>query len=156
MDPASDRDDEKGVGAAESLRLDKWLWHARFCKSRSLATKLCTAGQIRLAQATPGASTTDGAGGKSGAPSLVAKPSQTIRPGDVLTFPLGGQVRVIRILGLGLRRGPAPEARALYQDLTPPQNRLRQEPGPAIRPAGSGRPTKRDRRALDRLQDKDG
>ncbi|MGH6883481.1 MAG: RNA-binding S4 domain-containing protein, partial [Hypericibacter sp.] len=83
------------------------------------------------------------------------KASQTVRPGDVLTFPLGGQVRVIRILALGLRRGPAPEARTLYQDLTPPQARLRQEAGPGVRAAGSGRPTKRDRRALDRLQDED-
>ena len=137
----------------QSLRLDKWLWHARFCKSRSLAAKLCVAGQIRLAQMAPGGA--GNAAANPGAPSLVAKPSHTVRPGDVLTFPLAGQVRVVRILALGLRRGPALEARALYEDLTPPQSRLRQEPGPGMRPAGSGRPTKRDRRALDRLKDEE-
>ena len=155
MDPAFVRHDEKGAPGIGSLRLDKWLWHARFCKSRSLATKLCTAGKIRLAQAAPGSNVTEGAAVKAVAPSLAAKPSQTVRPGDVLTFPLAGQVRVIRILGLGLRRGPAPEARTLYQDLTPAQVRMRQESGPGLRAAGSGRPTKRDRRALDRLQDED-
>ena len=156
MDRASDRDDENGAGGAAGLRLDKWLWHARFCKSRSLAAKLCTGGQIRWAPATPGGGTGDGGAVNSSAPNPVAKPSHTVRPGDVLTFPLAGQVRVIRILALGLRRGPAPEARALYQDLTPPQTRMHQEPGPGSRPAGSGRPTKRDRRALDRLKDEDG
>ena len=156
MQDMSDRDDGAGVPGAVALRLDKWLWHARFCKSRSLATKLCVGGQIRLAQA---ASASGAAGAalevRPGTPSLVAKASQTVRPGDVLTFPLGGEVRVIRILALGLRRGPAPEARTLYQDLTPPQARLRQEAGPGARAAGSGRPTKRERRALDRLQDED-
>jgi ribosome-associated heat shock protein Hsp15 len=155
MDRASDRDDEIGAGGAAGLRLDKWLWHARFCKSRSLAAKLCLGGQIRWAPAVPGGATDEGGGATLGTPNPVAKPSHTVRPGDVLTFPLAGQVRVIRILALGLRRGPAPEARALYEDLTPPQSRLRQEPGPGIRPAGSGRPTKRDRRALDRLKEEE-
>jgi ribosome-associated heat shock protein Hsp15 len=154
MQDTSDRDGEAGLAAAVALRLDKWLWHARFCKSRSLATKLCIGGQIRLAQAAA-ANGTVPPEIRSGTPSLVAKASQTVRPGDVLTFPLGGQVRVIRVLALGLRRGPAPEARALYEDMTPPQTRLRQEAGPGVRAAGSGRPTKRDRRALDRLQDED-
>ncbi|QEX24926.1 RNA-binding protein S4 [Hypericibacter adhaerens] len=147
---------------APSLRLDKWLWQARFCKSRSLASKLCVAGQIRLAPA----SQVEGGALAAGvptlvaptlvAPTLVAKPSQTVRPGDVLTFALAGQVRVIRILKLGERRGPAPEARTLYQDLTPPQSRISQEPGPGTRAPGSGRPTKRERRALDRLQEDEG
>jgi ribosome-associated heat shock protein Hsp15 len=141
------------VSEVRSLRLDKWLWHARFCKSRSLASKLCTGGQIRLAQAEFSGQAAASAEPRTGTPNLVAKASQTVRPGDILTFPLGGQVRVVRILDLGLRRGPAPEARALYQDLSPAQPRIRQEPGPGIRAAGSGRPTKRDRRALDRRQD---
>jgi ribosome-associated heat shock protein Hsp15 len=154
MDIRTDRDQAKTAAGVPSLRIDKWLWHARFCKSRSLATRLCGTGQIRLAQAGPGGMD-DPAGGRSGIPGLVAKASQTVRPGDVLTFPLGGQVRVVRILDLGQRRGPAPEARTLYQDLTPPQTRLRQEPGPGLRPAGSGRPTKRDRRALDHLREEE-
>jgi ribosome-associated heat shock protein Hsp15 len=83
------------------IRLDKWLWHARFCKTRSLAAKLCEGG-IRI----------DGA--------LVAKPGATIRPGQVLTFALGRHVRVIELVAVGERRGPAEEARALYRDLAPP------------------------------------
>jgi ribosome-associated heat shock protein Hsp15 len=83
------------------IRLDKWLWHARFCKTRSLAAKLCEGG-IRI----------DGA--------LVVKPGATIRPGQVLTFALGRHVRVIELVAIGERRGPAEEARALYRDLAPP------------------------------------
>jgi ribosome-associated heat shock protein Hsp15 len=82
-----------------SLRLDKWLWHARFFKSRSLAAKFCQAGRLRV----------------NGEPTQ--KAAHTIRVGDVLTFPIGAQVRVVRVLALGERRGPAPEARALYGDL---------------------------------------
>ena len=111
------------------LRLDKWLWHARFCKSRTLAAKLAGAGKVRIA----------------GAP--VFKAHHTVKPGDVLTFPLGPHIRTVRVLALGERRGPAPEARTLYEDLAPP-------PVPPVRSATSGqRPTKSDRRAIDRLQD---
>ena len=156
MDRASDRDDGAVTGGATGLRLDKWLWHSRICKSRSLASKLCTGGQIRCAPASSGGTAGEGGNAVLGTPIPVAKASHTVRPGDVLTFALAGQVRVIRILALGLRRGPAPEARALYQDLTPPQTRMRQEPGPGARPAGSGRPTKRDGRAVDRLRDEEG
>ncbi|WP_114393321.1 RNA-binding S4 domain-containing protein [Oleisolibacter albus] len=96
-DPADAADLAQG-----RLRLDKWLWYARFVKTRSLASKLCGSGSIRLA----------------GTP--VTRASQTIRPGDVLTFPLGPHIRVIKVLALAARRGPAPEARALYEDLAPP------------------------------------
>lgn len=113
-------------------RLDKWLWFARFCKSRTLATKLCAAGRIRV----------DG--------EIVRKAHQLVRPGDVLTFPQGPHIRVVRVLQLGERRGPATEARTLYEDLSPPA--ILQTPTLA-RPPGSGRPTKSDRRALDRLMD---
>jgi len=156
MNRAPDRDDAAGADGAAGLRLDKWLWHARFCKSRSLASKLCAGGQIRWAPASSGGPAREGGNAVLGTTNPVAKASHTVRPGDVLTFALAGQVRVIRILALGLRRGPAPEARALYQDLTPPQSRMRQEPGPGARPAGSGRPTKRDRRAVDRLRNEEG
>lgn len=88
-------------GRAPRLRLDRWLWHARFHKSRSLAAAACTAGRIRL----------NG--------TLVAKAHQQVRPGDVLTFPLGARIRVVRVLALGVRRGPSPEARTLYEDLSP-------------------------------------
>ena len=84
-----------------SQRIDKWLWFARFFKSRTLAAKLCEGDRVRVNRA------------------LVAKAHQQIRVGDVLTFPQARQIRVIRVVGLGDRRGPAAEARALYEDLSP-------------------------------------
>jgi ribosome-associated heat shock protein Hsp15 len=126
--------------AGPGLRLDKWLWFARFCKSRSLATKLCTEGRVRV----------DG--------STVSKAHYTVRPGQVLTFAHGGHVRVIRVVALGFRRGPAPEAQALYEDLAPPTraSRLPEDPlVPATRDRGSGRPTKKERRAIDRLMEEE-
>jgi ribosome-associated heat shock protein Hsp15 len=91
------------------LRLDKWLWHARFCKSRTLAAKLATAGKVRV-------------GG-----TLVFKAHHAVKPGDVLTFPLGPHIRTVKVLALGVPRAPEP-------------------------PAAGARPTKADRRAIDRLQ----
>ncbi|HZF33089.1 MAG TPA: RNA-binding S4 domain-containing protein, partial [Candidatus Angelobacter sp.] len=82
----------------DGRRLDKWLWFARFCKSRTLASKLCAAGKVRI-------------GGE-----LVHKAHYLVRQGDVLTFPQGPHIRVVRVVQLGIRRGPAPEARTLYED----------------------------------------
>ena len=122
---------------AKTVRLDKWLWHARFVKTRSLVTKLCQSARIRI---------NDGA---------VVKPHHPVKPGDVLTFPLGPNIRVVKIIGLGTRRGPAPEARELYEDLAPPQPRKRSETANNSpeqgRTTGAGRPTKADRRAIDQL-----
>lgn len=115
-----------------TLRLDKWLWYARFFKTRSLASRVCNSGKLRI-------------GGE-----IVSKAHQKVRPGDVLTFPQGRHIRVIRIVGLGRRRGPATEARLLYEDLKPPRPESRL-PQLAPREPGSGRPTKRERRALDDL-----
>jgi len=120
-----------------AVRLDKWLWYARFFKSRSLAGKICNAGQVRIG----------------GAPT--AKAHYQVRNGDVLTFPQGQHIRVVKVLDLGRRRGPAAEARRLYEDLKPPsaENRLpRGTPQPAQRAPGAGRPTKRERRAVERLK----
>ena len=129
-----------GVANAPALRADKWLWYARFFKSRSLASQLCAAGKLRI----------DGA--------AVAKAHHKVRPGDVLTFPQGRHIRVIKVLALTTRRGPATEARLLYEDLSPPQPDSalpRGTPPPvARRDVGSGRPTKRDRRATDSLRSK--
>ncbi len=108
------------------LRIDKWLWQARFFKTRSLAAKQVTAGHVRL----------------NGQRAL--KPAQAVGPEDVLTFPQGRIVRVIRIEKLGDRRGPAPEAQTLYTDLT----EYRDEPPPNPKFEGKGRPSKKDRRAL--------
>ena len=115
---------------AEKLRLDKWLWYARFFKTRSLAASLVTSGKIRV----------DGI--------HVSKPSRTITPGNILTFPQGRRIRVIQVLALATRRGPAPEAQALYKDLAPPP-----EPGetPAT-PERQGRPDKRARAAAASLK----
>ncbi len=109
------------------LRVDKWLWHARFFKTRSLAAREVSAGHIRI-----NGDKTD-------------KPARAVGPGDVLTFPQARRVRVVRIEALGERRGPAPEAQALYTDLSPPEEPRPENPGFE----GKGRPTKRDRRSLD-------
>ncbi len=89
----------------ERQRIDKWLWHARFFKTRSLATRLCGAGRLRLNR-TP-----------------ISKAHALVRPGDVLTFPQGNLIRVVKVVALGDRRGPASGARALYEDLAPPLER---------------------------------
>ena len=124
------------AGTPESLRLDKWLWYARFLKSRTLASRLCADNRIRINRR------------------LVGKAHAPVRVGDVLTFPLGPHIRVVRIQALGTRRGPATEAATLYVDLAPPAEQESEQPLAAVgaRSAGAGRPTKADRRALDHLQ----
>ena len=130
-----------GEDAAEepgaSIRADKWLWYARFFKTRTLASKVCASGKLRLSG------------------SLVAKAHQKVKVGDVLTFPQGRHIRVVKVVALGSRRGPAPEAQSLYEDLKPPtaETRLPRDTQVAPRDAGSGRPTKKDRRALGRLKE---
>ena len=86
----------------ETLRLDKWLWFARFFKTRSLAASVIAAGEVRLNGAVAG------------------KPAQGVRAGDELVFPTGKRRRRVVVLALGERRGPAPEARALYREEEPP------------------------------------
>ena len=121
----------------DTQRLDRWLWFARFFKSRSLATRLCASNRVRVNGNT------------------VTKAHQALRVGDVLTFPKDAHIRVIEVLALGHRRGPAPEARTLYEDLEPPPERHPDTPPPlpsGQRERGAGRPTKAQRRALDRLK----
>ncbi len=118
---------------SEAQRLDKWLWFARFAKSRTIAARLCAERRVRINREVAG------------------KPSASVRPGDVLTFPQGPHIRVVRVVLPGVRRGPAEEARTLYEDLAPPLPREPQPPHAAERDRGMGRPTKRDRRAIDRL-----
>ncbi|CAA7616426.1 RNA-binding S4 domain-containing protein [Magnetospirillum sp. UT-4] len=86
----------------ETLRLDKWLWFARFFKSRSLAAAVVESGAVRL----------NGVG--------VAKPSHPVRPGDELVFPTGPKRRRVTVLALPERRGPAAAARASYREEEPP------------------------------------
>ena len=87
----------------ETIRLDKWLFQARFLKSRGLAADLITEGKVRV-----NGQRTD-------------KPARGVGEGDVLTFALHGRVRVVRIIATGERRGPATEAQGLYEDLAPPE-----------------------------------
>ena len=116
---------------SDKLRLDKWLWHGRFFKTRSLAGTVVAAGGVRV-------------NGE-----RVQKRSTLVRQGDVLTFTQGDNVRVIRIEALGVRRGPASEAQQLYSDLAPPVSKPREIT--PLNPSfeGKGRPTKKDRRSLD-------
>ncbi len=86
----------------ETIRLDKWLWFARFFKTRSLAARFVDSGRVRINR------------------QPVSKSAAQVGPGDVLTFPMGERVRVIQVLNIGLRRGPATEAQALYLDLELP------------------------------------
>lgn len=118
-------------GPLAALRVDRWLWAARFFKSRTLAAAAC-------------------AGGKVDVNDEAAKPARLVRPGDVVRVTLPAGRRVVRVLALAARRGPGAEARALYEDLAPwPPPR---PAAPPLRPAGAGRPTKRERRQLERLR----
>lgn len=126
------------VGGEERLRLDKWLWQARFFKSRTLAAAQVTGGGFRVNR------------------ELVRKSRHLVKPGDVLTFSKGPYVRVIEIVALGVRRGPAAEAAALYRDLNPPDQQPKaaknpRQPLQGQREMGSGRPTKKQRREIDEL-----
>jgi ribosome-associated heat shock protein Hsp15 len=117
-------------------RIDKWLWHARVVRTRSAAASLADAGKVRV----------NGA--------RINAPSKTVRVGDVLTIALD-RVRVLKVQGFCERRGPAEAGRALYEDLAPPvhiQEAEEVDKAVAIREPGTGRPTKRQRRALDRLR----
>jgi len=117
----------------ENIRLDKWLWHARFFKTRTLAAKQVSGGHVRVNS------------------NKVDKAATKVGAGDTLTFPQGSQIRVVEIAACGLRRGPAAEAQALYLDKTPMQEAKSKSPG-ADRVGG--RPTKKDRRSLDLSRDR--
>jgi ribosome-associated heat shock protein Hsp15 len=130
-----------GAGYAV-LRLDKWLWYARFFKSRSLAARRANDGQVRI----------NGV--------RATKAHALVHLGDVVTFAVGARIRIVRIEGLGFQRGPTPKARELYTDLGPPPVRSNLDgkilPAPvAVRDPGAGRPTKSDRRAIARLHGDD-
>lgn len=121
------------------VRLDKWLWYARFFKTRALASRAISNGRFRL----------DG--------DLMSKPHRQAYCGQVLTFSQGARVRVVRIKALGSRRGPAKEAVLLFDDLAPivpAKENKKLSPLLAFenRQAGDGRPTKRHRRETDRLK----
>ncbi|MDJ0992255.1 MAG: RNA-binding S4 domain-containing protein [Dinoroseobacter sp.] len=110
-------------------RLDKWLWFARFFKTRSLAAKIVSSGGVRINA------------------NRVTKSATAVAVGDVLTFAQGGAIRVVRVEAPGMRRGPATEAQALYTDLTPAP-----QPNTSATARVGARPTKKDRRALDKTR----
>ncbi len=122
--------------ASAKQRVDRWLWCARMFRTRTLAAKAITAGPVRV-------------NGE-----RVVKPAFGVVPGDVITFARGRRIMTVRIAALATRRGPASEAQTLYEDLTPPAEpaETRIEMKPAERDAGSGRPTKKERRSLNRLR----
>ena len=127
------------------LRLDKWLWQARFFKSRSLASRFCETSRLRINE------------------KVIQKAHQKVSVGDVLTFSRRGVVSVIEIKNLGTRRGPATEAVTLYKNLSELEISKDLE-GEKIsssvpdkigrRQPGSGRPTKADRRAMEKVRGK--
>lgn len=117
-------------------RIDKWLFFSRAVKSRSLAAKLVVAGRVRINR------------------DKAAQASDLVRAGDVLTITLERRIFVWKVLGTGSQRGPAEEARLLYEDMSPPpvpKGEAVPDAIPALRDAGSGRPTKKERRETDRL-----
>lgn len=125
------------MGSLEGLqpdrqRVDKWLFFARVVKSRTLAAKLAQGGHIRINREKTG------------------QASQSVKPGDVLTITLDRRILVLKVLAVGTRRGPAPEARLLYEDLSPP--RVTTPPSDGQRAKGDGRPEKRDRRQIERFK----
>lgn len=142
MSAAADEADEGGDGERGAQRLDKWLWFARVVKSRTMAAGLVTAGKVRVNR-----QRTD-------------KASHALKPGDVVTVNVGRKVRVLRVKAAGVRRGPAAEAQALFEELTPPEPRPGVlAPGTGeivsvggVRAPGDGRPTKRERRVIDKLR----
>jgi ribosome-associated heat shock protein Hsp15 len=135
--PSQIERDEALCAPLEPVRLDKWLWAARFFKTRSLAAKAVDGGKVRL-------------NGES------AKPSREIKPGDELVIRAGELEWVVEVKALSRQRGPAAQGALLYAEREDSRQRrqaaiaLRKtEPHPAA--AVKGRPTKRDRRLLHRL-----
>ncbi len=130
------RDEGQPAGQARQ-RIDKWLFFARLRKSRSLAAKSVESGDVRVNDL------------------AIRQPSYAVRPGDVIVLSLERHDMVVKVLQTGERRGPYEEARLLYSDMTPPPppREERNLFAQATRERGAGRPTKRERREIDRLHD---
>ncbi len=125
--------------ASPAQRLDRWLWYARIFKARTLAAKFVQDGNVRVT--------------RNQTTIRAEKPSFTVRPDDTLVFTRGEQLRILAIVALAERRGPAAEAQTLYTDQSPPRlPKEKQNLSPFSREKGSGRPTKKDRRELQALK----
>ena len=129
----SDASNSPPVTPAAGVRVDKWLWAARMFKTRSLATKACDAGHVKL-------------GGEN------TKPAKLVRIGDTLEIVTPGGLKILEVKGLSDERGPAPAARSLYEDHSPPPPPREFVAPFARRERGAGRPTKRDRRDLSKFR----
>ncbi len=128
--------------ALQAQRLDRWLWYARIFKTRTLAAKFVQDGHVRV---TRNQTTT-----------RAEKPSFTVRLDDTLVFTRGEQLRILIIVALADRRGPAAEAQTLYTDQSPPRPpKEERSSAPFSREKGAGRPTKKDRRELQALKTND-
>ncbi len=114
--------------SGQRQRIDKWLWFARVVKTRSLAAKLVSEGRVRVNSL------------------RVDAPAKQVNSGDVLTIALDRQVRVLKVVSGGSRRGPFEEARLLFEDLTPAPEETPEKLSSPERDPGAGRPTKKDRR----------
>jgi ribosome-associated heat shock protein Hsp15 len=125
-----------GSAVMQDTRIDKWLWAARFFKTRSLAARACDGGKVDVNDQR-------------------AKPARPVRAGDMLAITQPRVRRIVRVVVVTERRSSGADAARLYEDLTPPPPPREYRPAPAAyRPMGAGRPTKRDRRAMDRLADR--
>lgn len=121
------------MAASGRQRLDKWLFFARVVKSRSLAARLAVSGRVRVNR------------------DKASQASDPVRAGDVLTITLDRRILVWKVLDTGTRRGPAPEARTLYEDMSPAPSEAEIPDAQApLREIGSGRPARKERRITDR------
>jgi len=119
-----------------SVRVDAWLWAIRVSKTRSAATAACRAGHVRVNDER-------------------AKAAQSVKIGDEVRIRLDGLERILVVRGLLVKRVGAVVAVTLYDDLTPPPPPREERPATVVRDRGAGRPTKRDRRELEKLRGRD-
>lgn len=121
---------------SQSVRIDKWLWAVRLCKTRTTATEACRGGHVKV-------------GGEA------VKPAREVRVGEIITIQMDNMTRTVKVLGFIEHRVGAPAARTFAEDLTPPEEyqKAREEAARPlfVRPKGMGRPTKKDRRDLERF-----
>ena len=114
------------------VRLDKWLWCVRLFKSRSLATAACVAGHVRIA-------------------GNAAKPSRSVRVGEIVTLPTGNLNRTVKVVRLLEQRVGAKLVSNYMEDLTPASEYLKPRDPAIVREPGAGRPTKKERRQMEQL-----
>jgi ribosome-associated heat shock protein Hsp15 len=141
MSPGSRPQDEASDGI-DGQRLDKWLWFARVAKTRTLSAALVSEGKVRINAV------------------RIDKLAHTVRVGDTITIVMRQQMRILKVAGFAQRRGSAEVAARLFHDLTPAPQKpsevaetaLSQAAPDGLRAVGSGRPTKQQRREMDRFK----